>query len=94
MSLLVDTWADEVAFLQSQGWVITEYSRYDPTHATGVTPTGKAFTLSVVDGVCTITIAGKVQQRIESGGRTNWEPANLTRQLIEQTYQQFKPRDR
>ena len=94
MSLLVDTWSDEVAILVAQGWVITEYSRYDPTHAVGITPTGKAVTLSVVDGVCTITIAGLVEQRTESGGRTNWEPADLTRQLIEATYRQFKPKDR
>ena len=94
MSLLVDTWSDEVATLTAQGWVITEWSRYDPTHAIGITPTGKAFTLSVVDGVCTVTIAGNVETRIESGGRTQWEPADLTRALIEATYRQFKPKDR
>ena len=94
MSLLVDTWSDEVAVLASQGWVVTEYSRYDPTHAIGITPTGKAFTLSVVDGVCTVTIAGNVETRTESGGRTQWEPADLTRDLIERTYKQFHPRDR
>ena len=93
MTLLVDTWSAEVATLTAQGWVITEWSRYDPTHAIGITPTGKAITLSVVDGVCTITIAGNTRTLTESQ-RANWEPADKTRDLIERTYRRFPANQR
>jgi hypothetical protein len=42
LTLLVDTWSEAMAQLLAQGWVITEFSRYDPTHIVGITPSGRA----------------------------------------------------
>ena len=50
--------------LQAAGWSFTTLNRYDPTHFTGFTPTGKAFAFDAVsadDGSITgtLTIAGR-----------------------------------
>jgi len=77
MTLLVDTFWEQVqARLTPVGWVITEGSRYDPTHIVGVTPSGRAFTLDCVDGTVTITIAGRT--RSLTLARTAWEPGDAT----------------
>lgn len=99
MALQVDTWSAEVAQLEADGWVILEYSRYDPTHATGITPTGKALRVDVVrTGVgdtvlCTMVIAGIVQVRTAIL-LVDWEPGDAMAQLIRATYLQFKPKER
>ena len=77
MTLLVDTfWRDFQSLLEPAGWVLTGGSRYDPTHLTGVTPSGRAFTFDAIDGTITITIAGRT--RSIARARSVWESGGAT----------------
>jgi hypothetical protein len=80
MSLMVDNWCDAVTALTSAGWVITEFSRYDPTHVVGITPSGRAFTFHAEGNTITVTVAGRQRQRTIS--RDLWEQGNLCREAL------------
>ena len=76
MTLLLDTFTDEVrARLTANGWVITDYSRYDPTHIVGLTPTGRAFTFDASGNTVTVTIAGRT--RTATRTKDQWERGDL-----------------
>lgn len=76
MTLLVDNFAEQLGALTVGGWVITEYSRYDPTVVVGVTPTGKAFRLECVGDAATITVAGRT--KTVARAKELWEQGDLT----------------
>lgn len=71
MDLLVDDFAEQLQQLVTQGWVITEYGRYDPTRVVGLTPTGKAFTLDADGTTITITVAGRTRT-VTVAGEDAW----------------------
>lgn len=51
-------------------WVLTGYSRYDPTHIDGTTPSGKAFSADLSAGTVSLTIAGN--NRTSSVAKATW----------------------
>lgn len=70
----IDRFSEEIAS-RLNGWVINNYSRYDPTHVDGLTPTGKTFTLDIVNGTATLTVAGRTRTAQLADG---WEDATKT----------------
>ena len=87
MTLLLDTFWDHVPQLQSEGWVLTDMSRYDPTRIVGITPTGKAFTATLVDNLVTVTVAGR--ERTTTRDRAVWEPGDATVAAFRETYEKL-----
>jgi hypothetical protein len=82
MALLVDTfWTEIQERLVPAGWVITEGSRYDPTHILFITPSGRAGSLDIVDGVITVTVAGR-SRSINIADRADWEPGGKSVDLL------------
>ena len=98
MTLLVDNFAAEVVALTAQGWVILDYSRYDPTLASGLTPSGKAFSLSAVrDGAeakVTLTVAGNTRTLSLASWEADFEQGNKAAQQIRVCYLKFPPNQR
>lgn len=94
MTLQVDRFSDEIATLISQGWVITDYNRYDPTTMAGLTPSGKAFTASAVrqgasGALVTLTIAGNTRTTSLASWDVDCEPSDKTAQQLRVTYLKF-----
>ena len=56
-----DTFSNEVsARMIAAGWVIDRYHRYEPTEMAGLTPTGKAFDITISpSGEVTVNVAGR-----------------------------------
>lgn len=76
MDLRYDNFADQLPTLISQGWVITEYGRYDPTYVVGLTPSGRSFRLDCAGNVVTITVAGRT--RTVNIAKDSWMQGNDT----------------
>jgi len=94
MSLLIDTfWTEASTRLAQAGWIITEGTRYDPTHVIGVTPTGKAFALDIVDGVVTVTVAGRTRSTTIAS-REDWEDGTKSVELLLATHASFPANQR
>jgi len=88
MTLLNDQfWSQCQSRLISTGWVITEGSRYDPTHLEGFTPTGRTFTLDCVDNVVTLVIAGRT--RTVNLTKDAWEEGSKTVDAILTVWNNF-----
>ena len=86
MTLLIDTfWTEMDARLGATGWVITDASRYDPTTLSGLTPTGRVFSASLVEGTVTITVAGRV--RTVTRAKAVLEPGDATVDVLLQAWQ-------
>ena len=85
--LLIDDWSDAYDLLVASGWIITEYSRYDPTHVVGLTPNGRAFTLDCVENTVTITVAGRT--RTITIAKENWLQGMATRSRLLEAWQQL-----
>lgn len=68
--LRLDDFSERVGELVAQGWIIGAYTRYDPTHIEGITPTGKAFTFDLAGNTATVTIAGNT--RIVTIAKEQW----------------------
>lgn len=75
MTLMIDNFSEQLAGLRAAGWVITEFSRYDPTHITGLTPSGKVFTLDAAGSQVSITVAGNT--RNVNIAKVQWEQGDL-----------------
>lgn len=78
--LEMDDFYDNLPLLTAAGWTITEIVRYDPTRLAGLTPSGKAFSVDMVDGVITVTIAGNA--RTINRAKTAWLDGPGTRQAL------------
>jgi hypothetical protein len=87
VTLMIDTFSDQCRAFAAEGWVFTAFTRYDPTHISGTTPTGRVFTLDCVDGTVTLTIAGFT--RSVTRARSLWEDGTLTGQVIRDAYALF-----
>jgi hypothetical protein len=85
MTLLYDSFADNLPNLT--GWVITSYSRYDPTHIDGLTPSGKVFTVDMVGSTITLAIAGN--RHTITRAKALWEDGALTIQAIKDAFALF-----
>lgn len=73
MSLLFDDFDQRLGPLVAAGWVILDVHRYDPTRISGLTPTGKTFTIDMTGSTVTFTIAGNTRTRTVP--KATWEPA-------------------
>lgn len=61
-ALLSDSFGDDSSLLLDAGWVFASVYRYEPTIVKGVTPTGRAFNLTITaNGAATLTIAGRTR---------------------------------
>jgi hypothetical protein len=90
MTLLVDTFWDEFTRVAVPlGWVLVEGSRYDPTHITLVTPTGKSASIDMVENAVTITVAGR--SRTLNRNRSQWEDGALSVQALLDAYANLPP---
>lgn len=79
--LLRDTFSEiTVPQLEADGWVITNFTRYDPTHVEGVTPNGRAFTADLIGDQVTITIVGRTATRTIP--KATWESGEGTRSAL------------
>lgn len=91
--MLRDTFAEELSALFAQGWVMTSYSRYDPTTMAGLTPSGKAFTLSAVrqgaGALVTVTVAGNTRTTTLANWDADFEPAAKSVAAIAATWQKL-----
>lgn len=92
MSLQVDDWSSAQALLEADGWIIAEYSRYDPTHVVGLTPNGRAFTLDCVGDTITVTVAGRT--RTLTVAKANWLQGMATRTRLLEAWQQLPANQR
>jgi hypothetical protein len=85
VTLLVDTfWEQAATVLAAEGWFITDGSRYDPTILNGLTPTGKAFSVTLAGDTVTVTVAGRVRTLTRT--RVEWEAGELTVAAIRDAY--------
>ena len=78
MSLLVDDfWTEFERRMVPLGWVITEGSRYDPTHIYGISPGGLVWEIHASDNVQgnagSISIKLGTRTRSINKNRADWE---------------------
>ena len=94
MTLLIDKIDGTLRTLTGQGWVISGWSRYDPSIFTGNTPTGRSFTMDAnpTTGIVRLTIANRTQTQNVS--REAIEDAVQFEGVWNATYLQFPPNQR
>lgn len=90
MPLTVDTWVDRQNALSAEGWTFDSVARYWPTRASGLTPSGKAYTFVAEGPSCTLTIGN----RSRSVSRSDWETPTSCEQAWRDCYAAFPANQR
>lgn len=68
--LEIDDFMDKISDLVANGWIFTNISRYDPTVIVGITPSGKAFNVTLSGTTVTLVIAGNT--KVINVAKANW----------------------
>lgn len=86
MALTEDTFYTEASTrLTATGWVFTDVSRYDPTSISGITPSGRAFSISLINSTITLTVAGRT--RTITRAKAAWEAGDQTVDALLEAWQ-------
>lgn len=83
-----DSFPDLLPQLLAQGWTIDTMLRYLPvTSLTGLTPTGKAYSVTMQDTTITVVVAGRTKTLTRT--KDQWVPGDKALQAIIDCYNQF-----